>query len=249
MPSLTLFLPGRTTQVARLRGDRVTIGRHPDNDLAIPDSFVSNFHARLDALGDGRWQLTDLDSQNGTTVNGIPVREIILEDGDRLYLAMVAGVYTGMEFDETTSIAAELPNRVAPLMPIAERMGEGLVYRSERVRTERLTAPSPGMEPDTAGDPDVLESAFEAWVTKQDSNELEAELQEAVNVWLAPGEEASDHVATSGEPTVAEPVESVHPASAKAPGSLKPGACPNWPPQPLRSAKARRNGEPIEFVE
>jgi FHA domain len=49
----------------------VTIGRAPDNDLSIDaDEFASVHHARIEPRRDGVW-LRDLESTNGTFVNGV----------------------------------------------------------------------------------------------------------------------------------------------------------------------------------
>ncbi len=51
----------------------VTVGRTSRNDLTIPDISVSRFHAFFRRTPDGRFQLHDADSSNGTTVNGFSV--------------------------------------------------------------------------------------------------------------------------------------------------------------------------------
>jgi hypothetical protein len=48
------------------------IGRHPRATVRLDDSFVSNQHAQV-SWNEGRWWLTDLDSTNGTLLNGRPV--------------------------------------------------------------------------------------------------------------------------------------------------------------------------------
>jgi len=53
--------------------DEVTIGRGEDNDIMIPHASVSRTHARL-SRRDGAFELTDLNSTNGSYVNGQPVR-------------------------------------------------------------------------------------------------------------------------------------------------------------------------------
>jgi serine phosphatase RsbU (regulator of sigma subunit)/pSer/pThr/pTyr-binding forkhead associated (FHA) protein len=59
-------------QVALL--DRpVTIGRHPDCEVVIDDNSVSRRHARL-SCEEGHFYLEDLDSRNGTEVNGSQIR-------------------------------------------------------------------------------------------------------------------------------------------------------------------------------
>ncbi len=50
------------------------IGGHEDNALVIEDDFVSSFHCRI-TNQNGRWFISDLDSTNGTEVNGLRVRE------------------------------------------------------------------------------------------------------------------------------------------------------------------------------
>jgi DNA-binding NtrC family response regulator len=50
------------------------IGGGEDNDLVIEDAFVSTFHCRV-TCQNGRWFVSDLQSTNGTLVNGLRVRE------------------------------------------------------------------------------------------------------------------------------------------------------------------------------
>lgn len=59
----------------------VSIGREDDNDIQLNDDRVSRFHAKLQDDG-GRVILTDLESTNGTRVNGHPVQMKVLQVGD-----------------------------------------------------------------------------------------------------------------------------------------------------------------------
>ena len=52
-----------------LDGDQLTIGRSADSGLVIRDDYTSTHHARL-MLWDGTWMIQDLDSTNGTVLNG-----------------------------------------------------------------------------------------------------------------------------------------------------------------------------------
>lgn len=52
-----------------LDDDFVTIGRSRDSTLVIVDEYTSTYHARLSRSG-GDWILTDLDSTNGTKLDG-----------------------------------------------------------------------------------------------------------------------------------------------------------------------------------
>lgn len=63
----------------------VTIGRAPDNQLVLKDRRASRHHALLTARSGGLI-FTDLDSTNGSIVNGKRVRELALGPGDRIEL-------------------------------------------------------------------------------------------------------------------------------------------------------------------
>jgi FHA domain len=65
--------------------ERMTIGRKPENDIAIEwDKAVSRRHAELELVA-GSWFVSDLDSQNGTFVNGAKLdRKRALHSGDEL---------------------------------------------------------------------------------------------------------------------------------------------------------------------
>lgn len=69
-----------------LHQDITTLGRTAGNDVVIQDATVSRFHARL-FFHNGQWSIEDLQSANGTFVNGKRVnRPIPLQNGDELRL-------------------------------------------------------------------------------------------------------------------------------------------------------------------
>jgi hypothetical protein len=70
---------------ALLEAASLTLGRAPDCGLVFGDDTVSRHHARLE-LRDGRWFLVDLDSSNGTLVNGRRVRDTEVRAGDQIRL-------------------------------------------------------------------------------------------------------------------------------------------------------------------
>jgi len=55
-------------------GDICKIGSHASNDIVIRDPMVSRFHCRL-VREDGTWRLRDSGSMNGTTLNGVRLRD------------------------------------------------------------------------------------------------------------------------------------------------------------------------------
>lgn len=61
----------------------VLIGRDPACDLVLTDGLVSSRHALIEDRGDG-WALVDLDSTNGTSVNGEKGKEFVLARNDKI---------------------------------------------------------------------------------------------------------------------------------------------------------------------
>lgn len=61
------------------------VGRHLSCDVVLTDLTVSRRHARL-VFRDDTWTLRDLDSRNGTVVNGLKVGYCELRPGDRIAL-------------------------------------------------------------------------------------------------------------------------------------------------------------------
>jgi hypothetical protein len=69
--------------------EHMTLGRAADNTIALPDTYASAYHARLDRR-DGEWWLTDLDSRNGTRLNDVPIgKPVPLADGDVIAIGQV----------------------------------------------------------------------------------------------------------------------------------------------------------------
>ena len=73
------------------------VGRDEQNDLILHESSVSSFHAELVRLEDGGLRVIDLDSSNGTFVNGDRINRAVLKVGDRLMFSCVHAVVTVKE--------------------------------------------------------------------------------------------------------------------------------------------------------
>lgn len=85
-PTLTLLrggLPGRMYRIAR---DGLHLGRMPECDIQLDEGGVSRRHARLGLLKGDAVEVLDLQSTNGTFVNGRRIQRARLRDGDKLQL-------------------------------------------------------------------------------------------------------------------------------------------------------------------
>ena len=80
-----------------------TIGRAPENTLQLDDPSVSGRHAQLEQVGE-EYQLTDLESTNGTRVNGDLITSVTLRVGDRIRFGKLEACYE-----------CEMPDQAQPL--------------------------------------------------------------------------------------------------------------------------------------
>jgi len=65
-------------------GDSVLLGRAPECDIRLDDVAASARHARISKRG-RHWQVEDLDSSNGTFINGVRInRARRVNPGDRI---------------------------------------------------------------------------------------------------------------------------------------------------------------------
>lgn len=86
MATITVTLEGRVVQELALHKERITIGRRPHNDIVLDMRAVSAEHAAIITILHDSF-LEDLDSTNGTQVNGQPVRKHFLQNHDVIQLA------------------------------------------------------------------------------------------------------------------------------------------------------------------
>ncbi|MBX7246829.1 MAG: FHA domain-containing protein [Candidatus Sumerlaeaceae bacterium] len=85
MPELILKLGDSVLQTFVFDKDIISVGRSRDNDIVIENLSVSRNHARIRRQG-GKYVLTDLNSANGTLVNGVKVSKTEIVDNDVIAL-------------------------------------------------------------------------------------------------------------------------------------------------------------------
>jgi pSer/pThr/pTyr-binding forkhead associated (FHA) protein len=79
--------PEKTFRI--LPGGVRTLGRATGSDFSVDGALVSRVHCRLTALPGGELEVRDLESTNGTFVNGTRVESARLQPGDRLQIGRV----------------------------------------------------------------------------------------------------------------------------------------------------------------
>lgn len=79
--------------------DRVTLGRGSQNQVRLKDNFTSQEHAVI-FQRDGHFWLEDLDSSNGTYINGQLINEpIVLSKGDQIKIGGVTFQFVRWEYE------------------------------------------------------------------------------------------------------------------------------------------------------
>jgi Nif-specific regulatory protein len=98
-PKLIVIAGASQGALFELDGDAVTVGREATNDVRLADASVSRRHCELLREG-AHFKLVDLDSFNGTYVNGVPVSERVLEHGDHLAVGDILMLYAVQDAEE-----------------------------------------------------------------------------------------------------------------------------------------------------
>ena len=123
------YQDGDTPQSYTFSSGEVTIGRSPECQVVLKDFGISRTHAKIVVAEDGL-RIVDLKSKNGTQVNGVPVVEAPLKDGDRILLG---------NFKLTLTKALEGKVVVDEGKPLSEEAGT--IIRSVR-ELSKLLAPA-----------------------------------------------------------------------------------------------------------
>src|SRR6185369_14176608 len=88
MPRLVVLSEGLTGRSHELKAERTTIGRVEDNTFQIPDASVSSHHCKV-LLKGNEVVIRDLNSTNGTFINGHQITEATLKPSQILRLGQV----------------------------------------------------------------------------------------------------------------------------------------------------------------
>jgi pSer/pThr/pTyr-binding forkhead associated (FHA) protein len=113
MPKIIVSIDGVVIKEVQLTKDRTALGRRPYNDVVIDNLAVSGEHAVLQMSGNEVY-LEDLNSTNGTYINGKAVKKQLLQNNDTVEI----GKYKIKYLDESGQ--AESGNTGEPKAGLAE---------------------------------------------------------------------------------------------------------------------------------
>jgi pSer/pThr/pTyr-binding forkhead associated (FHA) protein len=120
-----LFLPPLPPLQLRA-GETLRLGRSRSCDLALRSPDASRRHAEI-VLGASGWLVRDLDSTNGTFVNGERVAEHLLQPGDRIEIGSDAITFceVGVDLDRVDASASGEAQTMMVERPILDESFQG----------------------------------------------------------------------------------------------------------------------------
>lgn len=122
MPKMIVSIDGVVIKEVQLTKDRTSVGRRPYNDIVIDNLAVSGEHAVLQMSGNEVY-LEDLNSTNGTYVNGKAVKKQLLQNSDTVEIGKYKIKYVNEAasagFEKTMIIKAGSAGLIPPAGPAA----------------------------------------------------------------------------------------------------------------------------------
>lgn len=144
MPRLLLTDRSGVTREIRLAPGSNQLGRSPDTDHPVDDASISRHHCEIDVLPD-RVVLKDLNSANGTVLDGRPVSEAVLTGRHSLRLGNVEMIF---ESDPVPPAEPAAPAAATPPPPIRVVAARPTEAASSEAASEDQCAHHPGVSPE-----------------------------------------------------------------------------------------------------
>jgi hypothetical protein len=124
MPKITITMDGAVVREVEITKTRTALGRRPYNDVVIENLAVSGEHAALHML-DSDVTIEDLNSTNGTFVNGKVVKKQLLRFGDTIEIGKYKVLYEAADGDQAPSAPVVRP--VSAAIPANQPEISGMV--------------------------------------------------------------------------------------------------------------------------
>jgi len=183
MPKMIISMDGMVVKEVQLTKDRTSLGRRPYNDIVIDNLAVSGEHAVLQMSGNEVY-LEDLNSTNGTYINGKAVKKQQLHNNDVIEIGkcriqyaseaapggavgtaastavirVMSGIAAGREV-ALTKVVTTIGKPGVAVAAITKRPQGFVVVHVEGVNVTKLNAMPVGAEPVMLKNGDMIELA------------------------------------------------------------------------------------------
>ncbi len=134
----------------------LSIGRESGNEVQLLDSEISRRHAEVRQIGPHRFEIVDLDSSNGTRVNGKKLKQCELIDGDQIQIGSTRLIFHHQVIQSTTSLD---PNDV--LLDTSGQDASRIVSKYSNLKSAASNH-SPSSNPaNSSSDPETADRSLE----------------------------------------------------------------------------------------
>ncbi len=146
MPTINVTFNNEQIMNRGLNKDVYVIGRHEDCDIHIDNLGISRTHARLIKEG-ASYVVEDMNSSNGTFVNGEKTDRKLLADGDQIVIGKYLLIYsmenTGADMGESNSDKATVSQMPGDVLHTMAMDGDAIRKRIEEMQQKKETHPMP----------------------------------------------------------------------------------------------------------
>jgi Nif-specific regulatory protein len=111
--------------------DALVIGRETAANVCLADGAVSRRHSKIERKDEG-YVITDLESLNGTFINGVPIRSRVLEHGDRIRIGESQFVFLVHDGEPSKSSEVTLDEVQIVTGPTVQVRLDEAVFQMER---------------------------------------------------------------------------------------------------------------------
>lgn len=176
MAKLILSMDGLVLKEIPLTKERMTVGRKPHNDIQIDNLAISGEHAAVVTILNDSF-LEDLNSTNGTLVNGQPIKKHFLKNGDVVelgkyklkYIAELTAQAEAADFEKTMIMRP----KAAPVAPASGMPAASPAPQKTVDDTHSGGVPPPVARPAPAAPPVAVTAAIQILSGANAGRELE----------------------------------------------------------------------------
>ncbi|MEE9180192.1 MAG: sigma 54-interacting transcriptional regulator [Vicinamibacteria bacterium] len=178
-----------------------SIGRDPENLICINEHWISRKHCVI-KNDNGQFKIIDLGSHNGTFVNGVPIKEQLLEHEDRIGFAGAMFLFLLHEVETTPVAEVSLAEEASPFGPTVQLRRDDAVYLNPN-KLHAAKIPPARVERDLS----ALLKISNALASEQDVNALQRTILEQIfeivpaqrgAILLGPGESPEEFATSFG---------------------------------------------------
>lgn len=133
MAKFVVFYNNELLKTYELDEPVVSIGRLPENTISIANMGVSRRHVKIEEDTDHSYVLSDLNSLNGTYVNGKRIKKVVLQSGDKISIGKYSILYeegNGTTMEGGQQQGAEGTKKLAPKEYIGAAADMTYVHRT-----------------------------------------------------------------------------------------------------------------------